>query len=98
MKTPAAVQRFGPLAARLLIAQLFVTAGFGKLMAFAKTAAFMANKDLPAPEMLLVATIALELGAGILLILGWKTRWAAAALFGFTLIATFVFHPFWAVE
>jgi putative oxidoreductase len=92
------IKRYGPLAARVLIAQLFVVAGLGKLMAFAKTAAFMANKGIPLPEVLLVATIALELGGSILLVVGWKARWIAAALFGFTLIATLVFHPFWAVE
>ncbi len=92
------VKQYGPLAARILIAQLFVIAGFGKLTAFAKAAAFMANKGLPMPEVLLVLTIALELGGGILLILGWKARWVAAALCGFTLIVSIVFHPFWAVE
>jgi len=92
------VQRYGPLMARILIAQLFVIAGIGKLSAFPKTAAFMANSGLPMPDLLLVLTIALELGGGLLLILGWKARWVAAGLFGFTLIATWVFHPFWAVE
>ena len=92
------IKRYGPLLARVLIAQLFIVAGFGKLMGFAKTAAFMANKGLPMPEVLLVATIALELGGGILLVAGWKARWVGAALFVFTLIATLVFHPFWAVE
>ncbi len=92
------VQHFGPLAARILIAQLFIISGFGKAAGFAKTAAFMANKGMPMAEHLLVLTIALELGGGILLILGWKARWIAAAFFGFTLAATLVFHPFWAVE
>ena len=49
------------------------------------------------PEALLVPAIALELGGGILLMLGWQARWIAAAFFGFTLIATYIFHPFWAV-
>ena len=92
------IKHYGPLAARILIAQLFVIAGFGKFAAFAKTTAFMANTGLPMPEALLVLTIALELGGGILLILGWQARWIAAAFFGFTLIATYIFHPFWAVE
>ena len=43
-------------------------------------------------------TIAIELGGGVLLILGWKARWVAAGLFGFTLLATIKFHAFWAVE
>ena len=92
------VKHYGPLVARILIAQLFVIAGLGKIAAFPRTAAYMANAGLPMPELLLVLAIALELGGGILLILGWKARWIAAGLFGFTLIATWVFHPFWAVE
>ena len=92
------VKHYGPLAARILIAQLFVIAGFGKFAAFGKTAAFMANTGLPMPDLLLVLTIALEFGGGIMLILGWQARWIAAALFGFTLLATLLFHPFWEVE
>ena len=92
------VKRYGPLLARILIAQLFVVAGFGKLAAFGKTTAFLAKSGLPLPEVLVVLAIALELGGGILLILGWKVRWIAAGLFVFTLIATILFHPFWAVE
>jgi putative oxidoreductase len=38
-----------------------------------------------------------ELGGGILLILGWKTRWAAAAMCIFTVVAALIFHNFWAV-
>ena len=92
------VKRYGPLVARILLAQLFIVSGFGKIFAFAKTAAFMANKSMPMPEVLLVLTIALEFGGGILLILGWQARWIAAAFFGFTLLAALIFHPFWSVE
>ncbi len=92
------VKRFGPLAARVLIAQLFVIAGLGKMTAFPKTAAYMANHSLPMPEVLLVLTIVIEFGGGLMLILGWKARWVAAAMCGFTLIATVIFHPFWGIE
>ena len=94
----SSVKHYGPLLARILIAQLFVIAGFAKYAAFAKTAAYIANKGLPMPELLLVLTITLEFGGGILLILGWRARWIAAAFFGFILITTYVFHPFWAAE
>ena len=92
------VKHFGPLIARILIAQLFVIAGLGKMAAFPKTAAFLANAGLPMPDLLLVLTVALELGGGVLLILGWKARWVAAGLCGFTLLATLLFHQFWSVE
>ena len=44
-----------------------------------------------------IGAIIVELGAGILLILGWKTRWAAAALLVFTAMAALLFHNFWAL-
>ena len=38
-----------------------------------------------------------ELGGGILLVIGLKTRWAAAAILLFTAAAAFLFHSFWSV-
>ena len=89
------LQKYGPLAARILLAQLFIISGIGKIARFAGTASFMAGAGLPAANVLLLATIALEVGGGILLVLGWQARWVATALCGFTLVATVIFHPFW---
>jgi putative oxidoreductase len=89
------LQKYGPLIARVLLAQLFLVSGFGKVMSFAKTAGLMATVGLPMPTVLLVLTIALELGGGALLVLGWQARWVAAALFVFTFLTAVVFHAFW---
>ena len=43
----------------------------------------------------LIPTIAIELGGGLLLAVGYKTRWAALALFLFIIPATYFFHAFW---
>jgi putative oxidoreductase len=92
------LQKYGPLAARILLAQLFIVSGFGKITAFGKTAAFMASSGLPMSEVLLALTIAVELGGGILLVLGWQARWVAAAICVFTWLAALVFHQFWNSE
>ena len=92
------VQKYGPLAARILLAQLFIVSGCGKIGGFAKTAAHMADMGLPLSRFLLILTIALEVGGGLLLALGWRVRWIATAFFGFTLLATIIFHPFWNAE
>jgi putative oxidoreductase len=92
------MEKYGPLVVRILLAQLFIISGFGKITAFARTAADMASTGMPMSEMLLVLTITLEFGGGILLVLGWRARWIAAAFFGFTLLASLIFHPFWAAE
>ena len=89
------VQKYGPLAARVLLAQIFIVSGVGKIGKFAGTAAYMASNGLPMAEVLLVLTIALELGGGILLVLGWQARWIATAFFGFTFLTAVIFHPFW---
>ena len=92
-----ALNRYGPLAGRLLIAAIFVFSGFGKITGFEGTVGYIASKGLPLPQLGAIAAIIVELGGGILLILGWKARWAAAAMLIFTLAAAFIFHNFWAV-
>src|SRR3954471_19609675 len=91
-----ALHRYGPLVGRLLIASIFVFSGFGKITGFEGTVGYIASKGLPLPQLGAIAAIIVELGGGILLILGWKTRWAAAAMMIFTLAAAMIFHNFWA--
>jgi putative oxidoreductase len=91
------LQRFGPLTGRLLIAFIFIFAGFGKVTGFEGTIGYIASKGLPLPFLAAVAAIIVELGGGIMLVLGWKARWAAAALFVFTAMTALFFHNFWAL-
>ena len=88
----------GPLVARILLAQLFIVSGIGKAMLFAKTAAYMSSMGLPASQILLVLTVLLEVGGGVLLLAGWRARWIATAFFCFTLVTTLVFHAFWSAD
>ena len=80
------------LAGRILLALIFVLSGFMKIRDFDHTAAFMANSGLPFTKPLLMLTIALELGGGILLMAGWQTRWVALAFFLWLIPVTVVFH------
>ncbi len=84
------------LIGRLLLAVIFVIAGYGKLMHFSSTAEMMASKGLPMTNVLLVLTIIVELGGGLLLASGWYARQAALVLFLFIIPVTAVFHPVWA--
>jgi len=92
------VRHYGPLVGRLLLALIFVMAGWGKITGFAGTTAYMASKGMPMVELLAVGAILVELGGGILLIIGWQARWAALALFLFVIPTTLIFHNFWAVS
>ncbi len=89
-------QPWGLLAGRLLLAYLFIVAGYGKIGGFAGTAKFMASKGMPMVEVLLVGTILIELIGGLMLAIGWKARLAAWAIFLFIIPTTVIFHPVWA--
>jgi putative oxidoreductase len=84
--------------ARIFIAALFLVAGTRKLLTYAGTAGYFAKLGFPAPEAFAVIAIAIELGAGLMLVAGWRTRWAAWLLVVFVAVATAMAHRFWEFE
>ena len=91
-----AVKTYGPFAGRVLLALIFVISGYGKLVGFDGTVGYIASKRLPLPQLAAAAAIAIELVGGVLLVIGWQTRWAATAIFLFMIPTTLIFHAFWA--
>lgn len=91
MKNPgcSAVEFVG----RLLIAQIFLLAGFGKIMTFNATQSYMTAHHVP--DELLFLVIAFELVASILLIIGLWTRWVALLLALFCVATALFFHSDW---
>ncbi|GGH56689.1 membrane protein [Comamonas phosphati] len=85
------------LIGRILIAALFVPAGFQKIMGFAGTVGYAVSVGMPLPEAGVAVGLVVEIVGGLALLLGWGTRWAALILGFFTLVATFFFHNFWSV-
>ena len=92
------MKRYGPLVGLLLLASIFNIAGLEKIAGFDGTVKFMASKGLPMVNLLLVATIMIELGGGLLIALGWHARRGALAIFLFIIPVTLVFHAFWTFE
>jgi len=91
------LQPWGLLFGRLMLAYIFLLSGYGKIAGFAGTAGFMAKYGVPMVEPLLVASIAIELIGALMLVVGWKARWGAWALFLWMIPVTLVFHAYWAV-
>lgn len=85
------------LIGRLLLAWLFVPAGWGKIMGFAGAVGYATSAGLPMPQVGVAVGLAIELIGGLMILLGLKTRWAALALAVFTLVAAFFFHNYWAM-
>jgi putative oxidoreductase len=86
------------LLGRILLALIFITSGFGKITGFEGTVGYIASKGLPLPQLGAIVAIIVEMGGSILLVIGYKARWAALALAIFTLAAAIFFHNYWAVE
>ncbi len=78
------------LAARALMAFIFIVAGYGKIAGYAGTQGYMESMGVPGAMLPLV--ILVELGGGLALLVGFQTRLVAAALAGFSIISGILFH------
>jgi putative oxidoreductase len=85
------------LVARLLFVALFLPAGVSKLTGFEGTVGYFNSLGIPAASLAVIATIAIEILGSIALLIGFKTRVAAAVLAIFTLLASIAGHAYWAV-
>ena len=78
------------LIARILMAYIFIVAGWGKVTAYQATVGYMESMGVPAA--MLPFTILVELGGGLALLFGFQARFAAMGLGMFSLITAFLFH------
>jgi putative oxidoreductase len=84
-----------PALGRILLSLVFVTAGIRKIGTIAATTATMQSHGIPHSDMLVWGAVALELGGGLALMLGFLGRLAALALFFYTGVLAVIFHPYW---
>jgi putative oxidoreductase len=82
----------GPLGllARAMLAYIFIVEGAGKIAGYSGVADYMQAHGVDGR--LLPLVILTELGGGLLVLVGLKTRWAGIALFGFCLLTALFFH------
>lgn len=78
------------LLGRILMALMFITAGWGKISGYDATQGYMASVGVPGA--LLPLVIFVELAGGLAVLFGFLTRWAALGLALFSLLAAFLFH------
>jgi putative oxidoreductase len=84
------------LVGRILLVALFVLSGSAKLTNIDGFATLLGTRfGLPAAYPLAAAGAAVEFITALAVIVGFKTRWAAAALVVFTLAATYLAHRYW---
>jgi putative oxidoreductase len=81
-----------PLVGRLLLAAIFVLSGVGKIFAPEPTQGYIAHAGLPFPQLAFLGAVLVEVGGGLLLAVGYKTRLAAIVLAVFSIAAGLIFH------
>jgi putative oxidoreductase len=84
--------RYLPFIGRILIGLPFAMSGLSKLAAYGPTTAMIGAAGLPLPPLAFAVAVAVELGGGLLLMLGYRVRPAALALAVFSLAAALAFH------
>ena len=84
------LEKSAELAGRILMSAIFLLSGLSKIGQYAGTQAYMAAQGVPGA--LLPLVIAVEVGGAAALIIGFKTRWAAFLLAGFSLVSAALFH------
>lgn len=93
----SSLQNASALIGRVLIAALFIPAGISKMAGFEGTVGYIASVGLPLATVGAVVAILVEVLAGAALLVGYRTKQAALVLALFTLVATVLFHNFWAM-
>lgn len=78
------------LLARILLSSIFIWSGWGKIADIGGTAAYIATSGLPST--LAWPAAFFELIAGLFILLGFQTKWAALALALFCLVTALLFH------
>lgn len=93
----SSLQNVSTLLGRILIAALFIPAGISKIGGFEGTVGYIASVGLPLATVGAIVAILVEVVAGAALLVGYRTKQAALVLALFTLVATVLFHNFWAM-
>lgn len=87
--TPQAV---AALAGRVLLSAIFLLSGVSKLAAPAMMIGYIGSVGLPFPQLALALAVIVEIGGGLALVAGWRTRTVAALLALFSVVTALAFH------
>lgn len=86
------------LSGRILLSVVFLISGLFKVAGYSQIVSYAAAAHLPAPGVAIALAAVAELGCGLAILAGFKTRIAAWILFLYLIPTSFIFHNFWAVQ
>ena len=86
------LEKWGFALGRLLLSAIFIVSGLFKATSFSATAGMMASQGIPLAKLALAISILIEVGGGLLLLTGFKARYAALVMALWLVPVTLVFH------
>ena len=84
------------LIGRILIAILFLIAAYNKFKGLGGTTGYFTKLGIPGPSAMAPLVATAELAMGVLVLVGFKTRFAALAIAAFVVVAALIAHMNWA--
>ena len=80
------------LVGRVFFASMFLVFGWGKITGYAGSVGYMGSLGLPAPALVTLVAIAVEIGGGLLILAGYQTRLVALGLGIYVFVSAFIGH------
>jgi putative oxidoreductase len=88
-------ESLAPFLGRLVLAWFFLTQAYHYALDWNDTAILLTMKNVPTPPVLLLTALTGIILGSISLLLGFRTRAGALALFAITIAATVTMHDYW---
>ncbi len=82
--------KYADFPARAALSAIFIISGIGKITAYEGTQGYM--ESFGVPGIFLAPTILAEIVGGLAILVGYKARYAALILAGFSIAAAIMFH------
>jgi putative oxidoreductase len=92
------MEPYAPLVARICLSAVFLYSGVTKLLDLPAAYQEVVGLGLPLPWAALAVTLAVQIAGGLMVLVGWRARFGAFLLAGFTIVATLWAHGFWSLS
>ena len=86
------LQNLTMLLARVLLSAIFLQGGLHKLLSYSAMLPYFAKLGLPLPPAAWAVAVAVDLGGGLLILAGYRTRLVAPLMAAFCVATAFIAH------
>lgn len=91
------IKEWGPLVGRVMISMIFLMSGMGKVFQFEAQVGYATSQGVPMASVAIALSAIIEIAAVVMIVVGYKARLGAAALFLWMIPVSFMMHAFWTI-